>query len=326
MAEISVIVPVYRVEPWLAQCVQSILAQSFRELELILVDDGSPDGCGALCDSYARQDRRVRVIHQENRGVSAARNAGLDLASGRFVTFCDGDDFWGQTHLQQLWDGAVETGADLVSCNYRVVSESGKILRETDVCAGSEEFPGEAERLDYLIRKVLGGKTGWAVWNRLFCRERLGDLRFCEDSGYGEDLAFTLDYLLSCGKITALPQATCYYRLRGGYATDGQDACTRLPGLVRAMGYLDRRWSTRESAARRQFPRVLFLAVRETLEDIPGEKLPEILEKLPEKDWFFRQMEAYLKLGAGKDKALARFCIHRRLWRYRLDRRFYGRH
>lgn len=90
---VSVIVPVYRVEKYLRICVDSILAQTYSDLEVILVDDGSPDGCPAICDEYAQQDARVRVIHQKNAGLSAARNAGLDLCQGEYITFIDSDDF-----------------------------------------------------------------------------------------------------------------------------------------------------------------------------------------------------------------------------------------
>ena len=93
MPRLSVIVPVYNVETFLPACIDSILSQTFRDLELILIDDGSPDACGRICDKYAEKDTRVRVIHQENRGVSAARNAGLQIASGEYIGFVDPDDW-----------------------------------------------------------------------------------------------------------------------------------------------------------------------------------------------------------------------------------------
>lgn len=93
MPTISVIVPVYNVEPYLRQCVDSILGQTFRDFELILVDDGSPDGCPAICDEYAKMDSRVKVIHKENGGLSSARNAGLDVAKGKYIAFVDSDDW-----------------------------------------------------------------------------------------------------------------------------------------------------------------------------------------------------------------------------------------
>lgn len=92
MPEISIIVPVYNVEKYLPRCIDSILAQTFTNFELILVDDGSPDNCGAICDEYAQKDSRVVVIHKENQGVSSARNRGLDVAQGKYIMFCDSDD------------------------------------------------------------------------------------------------------------------------------------------------------------------------------------------------------------------------------------------
>lgn len=121
MAQIGVIVPVYRVEQYLDRCVRSILNQTFSDLCLILVDDGSPDGCGALCDGYAREDGRVRVIHQKNGGLSAARNAGIDLClstEAQWITFIDSDDWVHPRMLESLLKAAVECGTNLSLCAY----------------------------------------------------------------------------------------------------------------------------------------------------------------------------------------------------------------
>ena len=125
---ISVIVPVYNVEPYLRKCVDSILAQSYSNLEVILVDDGSPDGCGAICDEYAAKDARVRVIHKPNGGISDARNAGLDIMTGDYVTFVDSDDWIDEQHLSSLY-ALVKGGADIA------VSDVRRILTdETEIC------------------------------------------------------------------------------------------------------------------------------------------------------------------------------------------------
>ena len=100
---ISVVVPVYRVEKWLCRCVDSLLAQTYRNMEIILVDDGSLDQCGAMCDAYAVKENRVRVIHQSNEGLSAARNAGTELAAGQYITFVDSDDWVEPDFLEQMW-------------------------------------------------------------------------------------------------------------------------------------------------------------------------------------------------------------------------------
>lgn len=122
MPQISVIVPVYKVEPYLRRCVDSVLAQTFTDFELILVDDGSPDGCPAICDDYAAQDERVRVIHQENGGLSAARNAGIDWAfansNSEWITFIDSDDWVHQEMLQQLYNAAIKNTVEVSICGY----------------------------------------------------------------------------------------------------------------------------------------------------------------------------------------------------------------
>ena len=137
MAEISVIVPVYRVEAYLARCVESILAQTWEDFELILVDDGSPDSCGALCDGYARQDSRVRVIHQANGGLSAARNAGIDWAfansASQWLTFIDSDDWVHPKYLELLVKAAEDQGASISVCGYAETRGEAPAVRPEDL-------------------------------------------------------------------------------------------------------------------------------------------------------------------------------------------------
>ena len=122
MPQISVIVPVYKVEPYLRRCVDSILAQTFVDFELILVDDGSPDNCGAMCDEYAQKDSRVRVIHQENGGLSAARNAGIDWvfahSDSQWLTFVDSDDWVHPEYLERLYHAVLEHNVKVSICGY----------------------------------------------------------------------------------------------------------------------------------------------------------------------------------------------------------------
>jgi len=194
MPEISIIVPVYNTEKYLRRCVHSILDQTFTDFELILVDDGSPDNCGAICDEYARADHRIRVIHQSNRGAAAARNAGIDEAEGRHIAFCDSDDIVSSMWLERL-----------------VTTAGEKVLPVGAFCA-DEKHLGAARRIDSSI--VVAGKeyprecyfdlniAGLAgfLWNALYRREiinrhhiRLRELH--EKGDYNEDLLFTLNYI-----------------------------------------------------------------------------------------------------------------------------------
>ena len=116
---ISVIVPVYKVEEYLAACVESVLAQTYQNFELVLVDDGSPDNCPRMCDEFAARDSRVRVIHKENGGLSSARNVGIDAANGEYLAFLDSDDLWTPVFLERLHTALTETDADFAVCLFR---------------------------------------------------------------------------------------------------------------------------------------------------------------------------------------------------------------
>ncbi|MEE0298985.1 MAG: glycosyltransferase, partial [Christensenellales bacterium] len=119
--EISVIVPIYRVEVFLPACIDSILKQTFRNIEVILVDDGSDDGCPAICDAAAEKDARVQVIHQKNQGLSAARNTGIDAAKGEYIAFVDSDDTIEPTMLESMLERIRQDGSEMALCNYRYV-------------------------------------------------------------------------------------------------------------------------------------------------------------------------------------------------------------
>ncbi|MDY6045843.1 MAG: glycosyltransferase family 2 protein, partial [Anaerobutyricum sp.] len=118
MAEISMIVPVYQVEKYIAQCIESVINQTFHDFELILIDDGSKDNSGKICDSYAEKDNRIRVIHTENKGAAAARNMGLEQASGRYITFLDGDDYLAENMLERLYEVIDGSEYDVVVCDF----------------------------------------------------------------------------------------------------------------------------------------------------------------------------------------------------------------
>ena len=121
---ISVIVPIYNVEKYLDNCVKSIVNQTYKNLEIILVDDGSPDSCPAICDNWAKIDSRINVIHQKNSGVSAARNIGIKSSLGDFITFVDGDDFIDSDMYETLVSAYLKNGADIVGCSFKTIDEN----------------------------------------------------------------------------------------------------------------------------------------------------------------------------------------------------------
>lgn len=212
MAKISVIVPVYKAEKYLHRCVDSILSQTLRDFELILVDDGSPDGSGAICDSYAAKDDRVRVIHQENRGASAARNAGLDAATGEYIAFCDSDDMVSPKWLEHLMERAAP-GVRPVSTFCGKAEDLGCERGLPEI--GTEVHPS---RDFYLMGRH--GLTGY-LWNSLFdtgiIRKHGLRLRVQHEKGdYNEDLLFCLQYQEYMDGIVYTGYADYLYDAREG--------------------------------------------------------------------------------------------------------------
>lgn len=191
MPQISVIVPVYKVEKYLHRCINSILNQTYRDFELILIDDGSPDNSGHICDEYAAKDGRIRVIHQKNSGASAARNAGLDCAVGDYVVFCDSDDLVAPMWLEHLVTAVAPD--TLPVCSFcHDMAQLGK-EKELTVDTGMV-FP----RSDYYLYNQCGiaGYLWNAAYSNQVIRENCLRLREQKEQGdYNEDLLFNLQYV-----------------------------------------------------------------------------------------------------------------------------------
>ncbi len=186
--EISIIVPVYQVEKYLNECIDSILAQTFTDFELILVDDGSPDNCPALCDAAAKRDSRVRVIHKQNGGVSTARNAGLDAAQGNWIAFVDSDDTAAPEYLEKMHKAVLETGADFAICSSQCIDETGKTLAGGEHRLLNEFLPQE----EVLRRMVVSDFQ--VPWNKLYRRKLLENLRYPENKAFEDTCLMPVIY------------------------------------------------------------------------------------------------------------------------------------
>ena len=154
----SIVIPVYNVEKYIEQCVGSVLNQTYKKFEVILVDDGSPDKCPEICDLYAKVDSRVKVIHQENAGLSEARNAGIQVASGKYVIFLDSDDFWDDDNaLKRIVERLNKTNPDVLNCSYKKYYEdTGIQISRFDNCSAMpDELKQKTEQLDYLTKEFL---------------------------------------------------------------------------------------------------------------------------------------------------------------------------
>ena len=221
MAIISVIVPVYRAENTLRRCVDSICQQSFRDIEILLIDDGSPDTSGKICDELAQRDSRIQVLHKRNGGVSSARNSGMNLAKGKYLQFVDCDDYLPFDYCQALMDAQKKYGDDTFCwTSLQVISENCSV--EQTKFSYAEETISLAERSDVLkfsARYVLNSPT-----NKLYHRDIVekGRLRMDEQLSIAEDLMFNLHYLELAGrcKIAILNHISYYYVRNGQVSLD----------------------------------------------------------------------------------------------------------
>ena len=214
---ISVIVPVYRVEEYLERCVKSILSQTYKNLEVILVDDGSPDQCPAICDACAEKDARVKVIHQENKCLSGARNAGIDAASGEYLAFVDSDDYVSPHFIEELYQLLQDTGCAIGQCRFSYVKGDG-LVEEGDsaFCI----YRGES-----LMEQLYGPEekaTCFVVaWNKLYRAELFKEtgIRYPEGRIH-EDEATTYRLFHEAKKLAFLDRALYgYYTENGGSIT-----------------------------------------------------------------------------------------------------------
>lgn len=216
MPAISVIVPVYKAEKFLDKCVESILNQTFEDFELLLIDDGSPDNSGVMCDGYAARDSRVRVLHQENGGVSKARNAGMAAAQGEYLAFCDSDDYLELNALERLYTALIESGADTAGCGHYYIWPDGRLQAEAGALPAGV-YEAEALRTG-IVEPLLGQRLdfGNGVFNGFVVRFLYSRAVICSNAiafegAYLEDELFLMEYFLRAEKLVMVDDPLYYY-------------------------------------------------------------------------------------------------------------------
>lgn len=244
---ISIIVPVYRTEAWLEKCVRSVLAQTDGDWELILVDDGSPDNAGALCDRLAGEDARIRVIHQENAGVSAARNRGLEEARGDFVVFLDSDDRVDPVYLEWLRAREKESGAGLVVCGYALetgAADDGSGPAETPSKPLSEKLLSAEDFLAGALREENG--IILSVCLGMFSAEAVRGLRFDKGLAYGEDSLFLAEVLRRTETVWYDPVPLYHYLVSREGNTYTELSLTKQESRIRSYEAIETVWKKSE--------------------------------------------------------------------------------
>lgn len=224
---ISVIIPIYNTEEYLEECIASVKGQSYRNLEIILVDDGSTDGSAKICDRYAEEDGRIKVVHKKQGGICSARNCGLDMATGDYIAFVDSDDYILPDMYAVLLEHAVDTGAKLTMCSYRMFDEKG--YREDGDGGGNVEL---LDRMTAL--RVLHTKQRISMivpWNKL-CRAELFEKIRCPEGRSIDDEFVNYKLLWNSDKICYVDRAFYMFRQR-------ESSNTHTPSLRKYLDYMD---------------------------------------------------------------------------------------
>lgn len=208
---ISVVIPIFKVEKYINRCIDSITIQTYSNLEIILVDDGSPDSCGLICDDYAKKDIRIIVIHKENGGLSDARNVGIEIAKGDYITFIDSDDYVDINYIEVLYDLTQKFDAPLsVSSFSHFKEEGGKIEKDK-----GESITNVLSVNEAIETMFYQDKFETSAWGKLYKKELFGhDIRYPKGMLY-EDLPTTYKLMLKAGRIAYTTQRTYHYLLRG---------------------------------------------------------------------------------------------------------------
>lgn len=205
---LSVIVPIYNVEQYLEQCIQSIVNQTYTELEIILVDDGSPDNCPLMCDLWAEKDKRIKVVHKINGGLSDARNAGMEFATGEYVAFLDSDDWIDESYYEILITEMLRNHCDIASGSYKIISSraSDEVLN----IDSQVKIIGSYEAMEKLIDDSV---INHVVWNKIYKRNLIKDIPF-EKGKYHEDVFWSYQVIGKAEKIVVVDYKGYYYYQR----------------------------------------------------------------------------------------------------------------
>ena len=224
--ELSIIVPVYKVEKQLERCIRSILNQSFTNFELILVDDGSPDKCGEICDEYEKKDKRIKVIHKKNGGLSDARNAGLNIAIGKYIGFVDSDDIIHPEMYEKMYSYINKYNVDIVQCKFKKfenIEDINKFSKINNTYTNIEYYTSKEAIMDMIDNNKINVNT----WNKLYKRELFENERFPKGKIH-EDEFLTYKLIYKSNKIAYINEELYYYYQNDNGIMNGSNLIKRL--------------------------------------------------------------------------------------------------
>ena len=227
---ISVIVPVYNAAKFLERCVNSLIEQTYPNMEIILIDDGSTDGSSEICDELSNNSNKIVVIHKENGGVSSARNAGLKIAKGEYIGFCDADDYCRSEMFERMYNDIIETDADIVHVDYAGMWEDALNL-SFEQTEGSVQVKNRKEGIKWIFTSKFHRAYAWSM---LFKRPVVENLSFPEDMAVGEDKFFVVTAFLNAEKIAFDSKKEYIYILRSNSTMRSEYSRKNLSGIILA--------------------------------------------------------------------------------------------
>ena len=300
---ISVIVPVYKVEPYLDRCVESIVNQTYRNLEIILVDDGSPDNSPQMCDAWAERDSRIKVIHKENGGLSDARNAGMAAATGELMGFVDSDDWIREDMYQLLYENMCKHDSDISACGVKMIWEDGsseQMLTKDGCCVlKTEEAMLSVIREDWIKQPV---------WYKLYKTELIRDIPFPVGK-YHEDVFWTYQAIGAVKRVSVFDEPCYFYRQRSGSIMGEGYSLKRLDALeakCHQFEYIMLHWPKLTGFCEINFRFSAMYAYQMALLHLNGSELAEAVD----------QIKRIIKQNPISLQAMADVSMKQRLWMY----------
>ena len=246
---ISIIVPVYKVEKYINRCIDSIINQTYKNLEIILVDDGSPDNCGKICDKYAGSDSRIIVIHKENGGLSDARNVAIDIATGKYIAFIDSDDYVDKQYIEYLYNILKKNNAELSICNFKEVYDK-KIIEEVEEDFYEKNFTPEEAIETMLYQKEFDH----SAWGKLYKKELFDNIRFPKGRIF-EDFAIMYELIGNTKSICFGSKRKYFYYIRKDSIMNQKFNIKKMDLIYfskKMVSFIDNRYPNLSNAARRR--------------------------------------------------------------------------
>ncbi len=333
---ISIIVPFYNDSLTIERCIASILNQSFKDFELVLVNDGSEDGSEKIVERFRKTDDRIRVFKQKNQGVSVARNTGIEHVLGEYVAFCDADDYYGKSRLQNLCE---EIGNnDILFTNYTNIDNKENIIKMTNFPNRCFKLDSEKNRLDFVINEVFQKGCSWTVWSCLFRRSIIMEngIRFNKQcDNFGEDLGFVLENLLYAKSVLISKDNSYFYVSHSGSMSDKNNDVIRMDSMNEVSKSFYERC---KSIGYKKYEKILtiihFLIMYGQYYKMIGKPAyPELkteIEKIRDKRFYYQMVKrllgSYKEICEYTDKRTAKqillftnYCLHGNWERFKIE-------